>query len=121
MNKPIMRIKAAKRTFVPPAIISGRYWSMLILLTKSFMGSVLKKVCLQNRVSLSLGKKAEGYLTLFNIYGNAHDEELFIKRAIVLEPTILMPTCRVVVCPMYNTAFAIPFVFAIKLNGIASA
>ena len=55
---------------------------MLILLTKSFMGSVLKKVCLQNRVSLSLGKKAEGYLTLFNIYGNAHDEELFIKRAI---------------------------------------
>ena len=67
--------------------------------------SVLKKVCLQNRVSLSLGKKAEGYLTLFNIYGNAHDEELFIKRAIVLEPTTLMPTCRVVVCPMYYTTF----------------
>jgi len=85
------------------------------------MGSVLKKVCLQNRVSLSLGKKAEGYLTLFNIYGNAHDEELFIKRAIVLEPTTLMPTCWVVVCPMYYTTFVIPFVFAIKFYRISSS
>tara|TARA_B110000196_G_C20911885_1_gene550934 strand:+ start:128 stop:271 length:144 start_codon:yes stop_codon:yes gene_type:complete len=44
------------------------------------MGSVLKKVCLQNRVSISLGKKAEGYLTLFNIYGNAHDEEMLMMK-----------------------------------------
>jgi hypothetical protein len=53
--------------------------------------------------------------------GHYLEEGLFINRTVVLEPATLMPTFRIVVSPMYYTAFAIPFVFAIKLNDIAYA
>jgi hypothetical protein len=46
--------------------------------------------------------------------------ESLVNPAFVFQPAIFMPTLRVVMCPVQNTALAVPFILTIKLDSITS-